>query len=324
MKYVLLLLQSEFLRQLGLCFVPSLWVCNTDKLLRNAFCMLNDFSERSTNRYHQLKSIFEVYYTCEKPATSPNGSPDAKWLYKEAYVKSCSLSFNLQSVLKSSRQLEEFLEYTRASDSAHDKVIQRMDRLSEQISQDYARCQKVLDDLRKYVINLKPKTSCPASTFNIPVPGTSSVKTNVLLGITDFTPVLPDEVFVGMTEKETNVTKMEAVSVDESVPQPPKLFISELKGALQSKAKEWKEREKAALKKKNIDEDDEELQKVTPVCSSSEEELSSIHLQTTQMPESAYKFKPIPVDESSFAKTIQEASTAWALTSEEFIVDDDE
>ena len=76
------------------------------------------------------------------------------------------------------------------------------------------------------------------------------------------------------------------------------------------------------LKNKNIDIDDEE--QLSVVSSSSEEELSSIHKQTVQIEESAYKFQPIPVGESTLAKKIQEASAAWNVGSEEFLGDDDE
>lgn len=327
MKYVYLLLQSEFLRQLSLCFIPALWICNTDVLLRNTFTLLAHFSQRCSKRHQQLKSIFEIYYTFEKTDADEAKKVDAKWIYREAYVKLCSLSFNLQTVLRDSRHMEEFLEETRVANPNHDDVVHRLDIMSKQIGHDYERCNTVLEDLRKYVTSLKPKT--PSSVVIIPsaVQPDPSVKTNVLLGVTDFSPSGPDEVFVGVSDDK--VTETEIVDLEDAMkPACSKLLISELKVALQSKAKEWKERERIALKNKHLDADDEE---VAEICAkenvsgnddSGDEVNVARKLKFSSEDADQYKFKPILTTESSFAKQIAKASESWDLKAEEFFDDD--
>lgn len=324
MKYIYLLLQSEFLRQLSLCFIPALWTCNTKILLQNTFSLLSHFSQRCSKRHQQLKSIFLVYYTFEK---SDNENllkkPGFKWIYKEAYVKLCSLSFNLQTVLRDSRHMEEFLEETRACNPNHDNVVHQLDIMSEQIVRDYERCKTVLEDVRKYITSLKPKA--PGSVVITPpaVQPNTDNKTNILLGVTDFNPSGPDEVFVGVSEDQ--MMEAETAPLEETIENPcSKLLISELKVALQSKAKEWKEREKIALKNKNIDTDDEEVAEICAkkILDDRGDELNQHRKRKFSCDDdvSQYKFKPIPTAESSFAKQIAETSASWSLEVEEFFV----
>lgn len=326
MKYIYLLLQSEFLRQLSLCFIPALWTCNTKILLQNTFSLLSHFSQRCSKRHQQLKSIFLIYYTFEKSDTENlSKKPGFKWIYKEAYVKLCSLSFNLQTVLRGSRNMEEFLEETRASNPNHDDVVHQLDIMSEQIVRDYERCKTVLEDLRKYVTSLKPKA--PGSVITLPaVQLNTDTKINILLGVTDFNPSGPDEVFVGVSEDQ--MMEAETAPLEETIKNPcSKLLISELKVALQSKAKEWKEREKIALKNKNIDTDDEEVAEICAkkILDDSGDELNQHRKRKLSYDDeiSQYKFKPIPTAESSFAKQIAETSASWGLEAEEFFVHDE-
>lgn len=333
MKYVYFLLQSEFLRRLCLCFIPYLWIYDTKVSFRELFKSLNNFSKKSSNKYKSLKSVFEIYYIYEKVDNNKCSSlkTDTKWAYREAYVKFCSLSLNMQSVLRESRRIEEYLENIFIQDTTHENIVKVLDKESENIVKNFNICKVALDDIRKYIVNLKPK-EISSNVLNFPTFKTDVGihKTNILLGVTDFRPDWSDEVFVGTSDVKTEET--EIIDSEEVAKSPcSKLLINELKIALQNKAKEWKERERLALKNKNIDLGDvEEILSDTETVDSDEndKEISSLFKQEntdvlTLENMKACEFRPIVTSESLLAKQIASVSASWGLHAEEYFIEDD-
>ncbi|XP_065199857.1 vezatin-like [Planococcus citri] len=333
MKYIYLLLQSEFLKRLCLNMNPSLCVnrINKDKLLH----LVETVSVNYAQLHSQIKDVFHIFYILEKPDERKT-TTNADWIYKEAYVKICSVSQNLQTLLRKSRHIEEYLENTRIQNNDHDNVISTLDAFSEELVEHYERSKSVIDDFYNYVLRQKPKTSNDINPTSIST--TEETKDihriAVPVGKSDFNPSCPDEVFIGVSSQEKK-TEEENADEDYTVSKKcSKLLISELKLALKDKAQEWKERERVALQSKNLVDEEESESDEEDVSScdelddlkinkkeffeldseSSENELSTnVNLPMNGFPMGA-----------TFAEKIAFASSKWGLKSEEFVDDSED
>ncbi len=317
MRYVFLLLLSEFFRHLCLCLIPSLHASGDKIHIVWIFDFLLSLKDKCSNLRISLKSVFDFYYVYER-SHQANQPPkvNVEWLHKGAYLKLCSVSLSLQNVLRRSRNLEETLENLRSQESKHDDVVNILDLKSNEIRKSYDLCKPIIDDFCRYVANLKPK-STQQNKVTTPIVPVSVDKTRVLLGVSDFSPQWPDEVFVAISEEKTTDVWV-ADSEDVVCNQAPKLLLNELKLALRDKAKEWKERERIALKNKNMDEDFEENSgNDTTDLSDSESETSSSARSIFIEPRNPLLTTNFN-SESSFAKQIAAASASWGLQSEEF------
>lgn len=319
MKYSYFLLQSEFLRRLCLCLVPSLQDYSCEASIPQLFERLTATTTVCSQLCQRLKSHFETHYVYERRShESRVRETNTNWAYREAYVKLCSLSFNLQSVLRESRRLEQILEDVNLQDDDYDRIVTSLDCGAHRIDSEYGKCYSALDDFRKYVISLHPKRDqelqVTATELSSSMPEAN--KTTIVVGKTDFRPQWPDEVFVGMSS-EGNVQPTELNDVQsEGVGNPcAKLLINELKMALRDKAEEWKKREKEALRNKDVKEESE-----------SEEELPIIKEPKAESrrrrPPPTIVVAPVSRDlshltESSLAKQIAAASVSWQMRDEQ-------
>lgn len=317
-KYVFILLQSEFLRQLCLCFTTSLWTRNCYKSINDVFRRLVDFNSKYTRLYTNLKSAFDVHYLHKSlPRENRRDDIDSNWLYAEAYLKLCSVSSNLRSVLSESRSLEEYLEQIKISNNVSNDAVNLLDRRSDEILAKYVQCAPVIDDFCKCIARLRPK-QCERIEPTSPLVEnhTTTNQKSILLGVTDFSPNGPDEVFVGVSESIKQTDERDTDVADVVTQTCSKLLINELKVALKDKAKEWKERERAALQRKNEDCCDAEMLDDFETNDDeipSRKERKRVHFEPTDIPSNA-----IPVTESSFAKQIAAVSASWGLQEEEF------
>ena len=332
MKYIYLLLQSEFLKRLCLNMNPSLSIerINKDEL----FHFVTTISARCACLYSQIKDVFQFFYILEKRDERKTTS-NVDWIYKEAYVKICSVSHNLQTLLKESRQIEEYLENTRLQNNDHSKVISVLDAFCENLLLQYENCKPVVEDFKNYVSRQKPKPSSDTnSTVSVSNEAEATDKTILIVGKSDFHPSCPDEVFIGVSTQEKKT--------DEEIPDEDyivtkkcsKLLISELKLALKDKAQEWKERERVALQNKNLTDENEHHSSETE--SSSDEELSNT-VRSKRIIERASSessndesdgnvkqlLRGFPTG-NTFAEKIAFASSKWGLKSDEFVGDSED
>lgn len=329
MKYIYLLLQSEFLKRLCLNMNPSLCMncINKDEL----FDSMKTISGNCAQLYSQIKYVFHIFYVLENPHERKT-APNADWIYKEAYVKICSVSHNLQTLLKKSRQIEEYLEKTRLQDDSHDGVISTLDTFSADLVGDYERSKSVIEDFYNYVLRQKPKTTSDISPTTSTNEESKSIdKIIIPVGKSDFNPSCPDEVFIGVSSQEK---KTEEENQDEEfivTKKCSKLLISELKLALKDKAQEWKERERVALQNKNLldDDDNESIEDET----SSSDELNDFEEKRKRIVRSSsdsdgdesdtdkkLRIRALPIG-ATFAEKIAFASSKWGLKSEEVLGD---
>lgn len=319
MKYTYFLLQSEFLRRVCLCLIPSLQMFYSEASISQLFKRLTVTTNVCSQLCQNLKSHFEMHYLFEKRShESRVRETNMNWAYREAYVKVCSLSFNLQSVLRESRRLEQLLEDTNLQDADYDRIVTLLDVGAQHIDRDYAKCQSALDDFRKYVSSLHPRRDqeSPVTATELPSSVPQAKKTSVLVGKSDFRPQWPDEVFVGVSsEVDVEPTEKDDVQSEGAGNPCAKLLIGELKMALRDKAEEWKKREKEALRNKNAKEESE-----------SEEELPVIKQHTAEnrrhRAPPTIVVAPIGQDfnhltESSLAKQIAAASVSWQMREEQ-------
>lgn len=335
MKYVYLLLQSEFLKRLCLNFNPSLWIRRFAG--NDLFNLISNVKMIHAQQYSHIKEVFLIYYTFQKPELR-KAPPNADWIYKEAYIKICSVSLNLQTVLKNSRNIEEFLENTRVTNHDYDNVISKLDNISEQLVNDYEYSKTVLEDFRKYVLHLKPKDTNKTSAA---VPSNTELentnKAAIFVGASDFRPPCPDEIFIGVSTQEKQI---EAENLDDDFVvknKCSKLLISELKLALQDKAQEWKERERIALKNQNLDDDlsaederktmDDEMRKDEKKYMNSKKVRTRFISESSDDESSEDDVRPkamIFPTGATFAEKIAQASSQWALETQDYTISDDE
>lgn len=327
MKYSYFLLQSEFLRRLCLTLVPTLLDCFSGTSTPQLFERLTATTCVCSLLCQRLKSHFEIHYLFEKRShESRIRETNTNWAYREAYVKLCSLSFNLQSVLRESRCLEQILEDVDLQDTDYDRVVTSLDVGAQQIDREFGKCHAAFADFRKYVISLQPKYSqkLQATKAELSSSIPEANKTNIMVGKSDFRPQWPDEVFVGMSSAG-DVQSAELNDIQsETVSNPcARLLISELKIALRDKAEEWRKREKEALRNQDIEEE-----------SQYKEELPIVKQRTV---DSCCRRPPLMIvvapdnrdsghlTESSLAKQIAAASVSWQIREEQhFSIGDDD
>lgn len=325
MKYAYFLLQSEFLRRFCLCLIPSLQETRSDASISRLFQRLAATTEVCSQLLRRLKSNFEMFYLLEKrpPATRARQS-NANWAYREAYVKLCSLSSNLQSALRQSRRLEQTLEDVDLKDGDYDRVVCALDAGVRRIDGEHAKCVSALDDFRKYVLSLRPKRDeGPVAEVRSATPHAD--KTRIPVGKSDFRPQWPDEVFVGVSrDGDVQPAEPDDVQPEGGVGEAcAQLLIGELKMALRDKAQEWKRREKEALRSKDVDvaSDDEEV----PAERLSRERGRPQRAAPVVVVAPVAR-DPSHLSESSLAKQIAAASMSWRMREEQhfsFGSDDD-
>ncbi|KDR15859.1 vezatin-like isoform X3 [Zootermopsis nevadensis] len=267
---VYVLLQSEFLRRLALCFLVKLWKDARQNILP-VFTLVSDvsakFSEYLSNLNQDYK-FFSCYGLSAVDDTSLKMPKRKPWRYFNAYVGIHSARLHLQGMLHRTKEIEELLEtHTDETEAAENNTLS----------------QNLKNALTDIVTELHSCTSClqvaisQFSVLNQPSAQYSAIKASeilnhnkseekqkpIVVGFTDLDPQIEDEVFEAVIshgntgfDDDDDGNLMSLNAADRIKCQLEKecsdRMLLELKTVLIHKAHEWEEREAKALRKKGI------------------------------------------------------------------------
>ncbi|GLH05082.1 Uncharacterized protein GBIM_10699 [Gryllus bimaculatus] len=321
LHHVFLLLQSEFLRRLALCFCPELWRWQSLKQVKNVMQTVCNVTKTASHIHSNLIKEYQIFYsygTCEKIQDNALLLP----IQKSDFFKTTDLqdairsaSLHLQVLLLNTRTLEERLEIkeqTVQENEDLEDVITHLSSIIQELDACRSCCEEGIIQIKK-LTTLEALPEPEGSERIIDKIDSSDAPLKVVqVGYTDLDPQVEDEVFEAVItediDSESTVSYNEDVIKNEQMQyekakQLSKKMMQELKSVLVIKAQKWKEREAKALLAKQTSPELSPNNDRSSVISVATASCSAVMVATTSATQT-----------STIATTLISASTATTST----------
>lgn len=262
---VYILVQSEFLRRLAVCFCPHLWNESTPLAIVNysqtQFPVILNWSCDILKTISQEQRFFKSVVECKDLANVQKLPAASVWDFSDVYVSVRSANIHFQSLLIQLQGLQDILENGGCEQTKENKeFLNTIAGILNNINKDINSGQLCIDTSLVQILKMSNAHS-PPSKISHPELGSSTFEDPDGCGDTTTVPPPQDEVFeltVPMEqistsdEEEWNDITMESALMKKKEKETSKKVLLELKTVLVKKAEEWKEREKRALESKGI------------------------------------------------------------------------
>lgn len=266
---VYVLLQSEFLRRLALCFLMKLWK-NVEQNILPISTLVTDVSAKCSECFSNLNQDYKFFSCYGLNAVNDSHLKIPKrncWRYYGVHVGIHSARLHLQGMLHRTKEMEELLGIqTDETEVADNDILSKnvMDVLTDIITEIYS-CKSCLEvavsELR--VLN-QPATPHTTPKTSDPLTKNTNEQTQepIVVGFTDLDPQVEDEVFeavishdnLGSGSEDEGDSSVILDAVDKVKYQMEKecsaRMLLELKTVLVHKSQEWEKREAKALRNK--------------------------------------------------------------------------
>lgn len=260
-----ILLQSEFLRRLALCYCPDIWIQTTPKAaLAYSRKKLPGILKWSTGLQYTLiqeQKFFRAIME-SKDKKRQLKITATNWDFSDVYVLIRSASIHFQSLLIQIQGLQDMLE-NEACDQGKDneELLNTIALILSEIMKDISSGQSCIDasflQTHKMIGAIQPPAKlCETESVSI-----TTVNLEEQLPSALNNPPVEDEVFElivplegddGSDEDEFHEVSDELRMRKEKERESSRKVLQELKTVLVKKAEEWKEREKRAMAAKGM------------------------------------------------------------------------
>ncbi|XP_034251456.1 vezatin-like [Thrips palmi] len=258
-----ILLQSEFLRRLALCYCPDIWSSTTPKAifafskkkLPEILKWSGNIEEALIREQRFFRAVME-----SKEKQSQLKLPKTNWDFADLYVLIRSASINFQSLLIQIQGLQDILE-NEACDQGkeNEELLNTIALILSEIMKDISSGQSCIDasfvQTHKMMSANQPAVKlCELESVPRLAANPEEQKSAIV------NPSVEDEVFeliVPLEGKdESDEDNFEEISAEFRIKrregETSKRVLQELKTVLVKKAEEWKEREKRAMAAKGM------------------------------------------------------------------------
>ncbi|XP_066996996.2 vezatin isoform X2 [Anabrus simplex] len=267
LHHIYLLLQSEFLRRLGLCFLPRLWKEDNFGQIESVMKSVHFLTDVCLTVASNLTREYNVFYSygvgdgAQKKRPLPI-SEHKHFAYADTYVAVHSAGLHLQAMLLRIRGMEQSLEseIELESPAITKDLLSKMEDIMQELDLCKSCCDECVSQLSKMetsskIIEKQPHIDSAKAACN----SAASISEPVLVGYTDLDPKVEDEVYEAEIYNENDDRNVDHDYFDyvkiskedrEREKQLSKRMLQELKSVLVDRAQEWKEREAKALENK--------------------------------------------------------------------------
>lgn len=288
LHHMYLLLQSEFLRRLALCFCPPLWKRDSLKQIRNVMHIVLDVTENSSKICSNLIQEYNAFYSYGISNQTQQSNLLPSFLKSEfsyttdTKVAVRSACLHLRTLLQNTRALEEKLETEDNLGENFEEILSHFSLIIHELEVCRSCCEEGMVQIRKLITPKEERVTFTEKSVDSIITSNEEVK-QIFVGHTDLDPQVEDEVFeavINDTESGTSYL-CDEISNDEQMQyeiakQLSKKMMQELKSVLAIKAEKWKEREAKVLLAKKIPPDSSESDNDRHVIYDSKENISQV------------------------------------------------
>ncbi|XP_023714419.1 uncharacterized protein LOC111868200 isoform X2 [Cryptotermes secundus] len=266
---VYVLLQSEFLRRLALCFLMKFWK-NMGQNILPVSTLVIDVSAKCSECFSNLNQDYKYFSCYGLNAINEYYSKIPKrnsWRYYGAYVGIHSARLHLQGMLHRTKEMEELLEtQTDETEVADiDTLSKNVTNVLTDVITEICSCKSCLEvAVNQLTILNQPAIphSTPKTSDLLTENSSKQTQEPIEVGFTDLDPQVEDEVFeavishdnLGSGSEDEGDSSVTLDAIDQVKRQMTKecsaRMLLELKTVLVHKSQEWEKREAKALKNK--------------------------------------------------------------------------
>lgn len=260
-----ILMQSEYLRRLALCYCPDIWSEQTSKKIfiynNKHLPEILDWSSQLHKTLLQERKFFRTVMESRDKHSHLKLSSSSGWDYSDIYVSVRSASIHFQSLLIQTQGLQDILESSDSENSRNNQeFLNTIAHILTEISKEINCGQVCIDSSIVQIFKMMNAHKPVASFSALETPSQPPEDTGGVI-ITNFNPPAEDEVFE-LTVADTEMPLSDEDDWDDMPSKPDAMakkkaetsqkVLQELKSVLVKKAEEWREREKRALQSKGI------------------------------------------------------------------------